>query len=86
MDHLTAENWDTIRTIAKLLVSERGERSASFARHQALKAQAKGEPLRAELWHTIAGVAEQTMKSADDADQRPARSRRERKPEKATTG
>jgi hypothetical protein len=66
--HLTDENWDTIRGIARLLVSERGERSATYARHQALKAQAKGEPLRAELWHTIADVAEQTMTSADDAE------------------
>ena len=49
--------------IAKVLVQKHGPEATSFAKRQALKAQAKSEPTRAEAWRSIAEAAERVLKT-----------------------
>ena len=60
---------EDVWVIAKVLVEKHGGEAPVFAKRQALKAQAKSEPTRAEAWRTIAVATERVLKS-------PSRSKR----------
>jgi hypothetical protein len=57
---------DDAWVIAKVLVQKHGREAIGFAKRQALKAQAKSEPVRAEAWRTIAVATERVLKSGDE--------------------
>jgi hypothetical protein len=54
---------DDVWVIAKALVGKHGDKATTFAKHQALKAQAKGEPVHADAWRLIADATEQVLHS-----------------------
>jgi hypothetical protein len=47
-----------IHDLAELLIARYGERAASFATHQSLKAGHRGEQRMMEAWRSIADVTE----------------------------
>jgi hypothetical protein len=57
---------DDVWVIAKVLVRKHGPEAPVIAKRQALKAQAKSEPVRAEAWRTIAVATERVLKSGDE--------------------
>lgn len=50
------------RALAYLLIDRFGERAASYAVHQALKAQARGNPREAARWRWIAEITDETLR------------------------
>jgi len=60
----TAEAHDAeFREIAELLIRRYGERSASHAAHQLLKARHRGEQRRVDAWQGIADAVAQLLKA-----------------------
>jgi hypothetical protein len=51
-----------IHDLAELLIARYGERAASFATHQSLKAGHRGEQRMMEAWRSIADVTERVWK------------------------
>ena len=51
-----------IHDIAELLIARRGERAASYAVYQSLKAGQRGDQRMMEAWRWIADTAEQVWK------------------------
>jgi hypothetical protein len=48
--------------LAELLISRFGERAASYAIHQALKAQSRGDRRNAERWRWIADITSYALR------------------------
>ncbi|HZB93409.1 MAG TPA: hypothetical protein VE397_18320 [Stellaceae bacterium] len=48
--------------MACLLIDRFGERAASYALHQALKAQARGNPREAARWRWIAEITDEQLR------------------------
>jgi hypothetical protein len=57
---------DDVWVIARVLVQKHGPEAPVYAKRQALKAQAKSEPTRAEAWRTIAVAVERVLRSDDE--------------------
>jgi hypothetical protein len=51
---ITADDREQIHALATMLVRDCGQEATAFAKRQALKAKAKSEPLKAEVWRLIA--------------------------------
>ncbi len=51
-----------IYELAELLIARHGERAASYATHQSLKARHRGERRMMEAWRWIASTAEYVWK------------------------
>ena len=58
---MTDDDRAAIRRIADLLIRECGDQAAIFAKHRGLRARARGEPLKAEVWRMIADAAEEAL-------------------------
>ncbi len=50
----SAEDGQTVWSIAEMLVQKHGIRATSFAEHQALKARQRGAAASMRRWHSIA--------------------------------
>jgi len=61
---------DAVREIAELLIVRYGERAASHASLQALKARSMGLPLHTEAWKWIADAVIQAMRAEESASPR----------------
>jgi hypothetical protein len=59
---------DDVWVIAKVLVQKHGAEAPVYAKRQALKAQAKSEPTRAEAWRTIAVAAERVLQTGGEVE------------------
>lgn len=57
------EHKNVIEELAVLLVQRYGERAASHAKHQSLKAARRDEPGQMEAWLWIANAVEQIWKT-----------------------
>jgi hypothetical protein len=55
-----------VRDLAMQLIRAFGERSTSYANHQALKARERGEGLHMTAWHWIAGATVEILRSDPD--------------------
>ncbi|HTS93233.1 MAG TPA: hypothetical protein VMG55_14585 [Stellaceae bacterium] len=66
---MEATHNDAVREIAELLIVRYGERAASHASLQALKARNMGLPLHTEAWKLIADAVIQAMRT-EEADYR----------------
>jgi len=60
----------SVREIADLLIARYGERAASHARLQALKARDRGEPPRTEAWESIANAVIREMRAEEELIER----------------
>jgi hypothetical protein len=59
----TSTEYDhEIHEIAELLIARRGERAASYATYQSLRAGHRGEQRMMEAWRSIADVTERVWK------------------------
>jgi hypothetical protein len=50
------------QAFARLLIDHFGERAASHATHQALKAQSRGDPREAARWRWIAEITREMLR------------------------
>jgi hypothetical protein len=50
------------RSLARLLIDRFGERAASYAVHQALKAHSRGDPAEAARWRWIAEITREALR------------------------
>jgi hypothetical protein len=50
------------RSLAHLLIDRFGERAASYAVHQSLKAHARGDPAEAARWRWIAEITREALR------------------------
>ncbi len=57
-----------IRDIAKLLISQYGERAYAHASHQALKARDRGDRRKMEAWRWVAGAVRDVLKGEPEED------------------
>jgi hypothetical protein len=57
-----------IRELADLLIERYGERAASHARYQALKAAQSGEERKTEAWRWIADAIDQLWRSGPSSE------------------
>jgi hypothetical protein len=51
-----------IQALAELLIARRGERAATYATYQSLKASHRGEQRMSEAWRSIADTADRVWK------------------------
>lgn len=58
-----------IRDIAKLLISQYGERAYAHASHQALKARDRGDRRKMVAWRWVAGAVQDVLKAEPDEDE-----------------
>jgi len=54
------------RSLARLLIERFGERAASYAIHQSLKALSRGDPREAGRWRWIADITRETLRADID--------------------
>lgn len=57
------EHKNVVQELAILLVARYGERAASHAKHESLKAAHRDEPAQMEAWRWIADAVEQIWKT-----------------------
>jgi hypothetical protein len=50
------------RSLAHLLIDRFGERAASYAVHQSLKARSRGDPAEAARWRWIAEITREALR------------------------
>ena len=58
----STEHDREIHELAELLIARHGERAASYATHQSLKAAQRGDQRTMQAWRWIADTAEQVWK------------------------
>ncbi len=58
-----------IRDIAKLLISQYGERAYAHASHQALKARERGDRRKMVAWRWVAGAVQDVLKAEPEEDE-----------------
>lgn len=59
-----------IYELAELLIARRGQRAASYATHESLKAHHRGEQRMTEAWRSIANTVEKVWKTEPRPPQR----------------
>jgi hypothetical protein len=64
----SSEQGGTIQELAALLIERYGERAASHARYQSLKAAWRGEQRKMEAWRWIADAIDQLWRAGPTSE------------------